>query len=68
MPNGKRGMTFGSVFDDFRYIWSGDDAQLEKLVNRLCEPYGPEIVEGHEHYEINMETGEYIKYAEFVLS
>ena len=69
-PNGDRGrwMSFGSNFEDFRYLWSDDDAQLDALVERLCSNYGPDSVEGTEYCEINMETGEYIKYAEFVLS
>ena len=66
-PNGDRGMSFGSGFEDFRYLWSDDDAELDALVKRLCSNYGPGSVEGTEHCEINMETGEYSKYAEFVL-
>lgn len=71
-PNGDRGrgrwMEFGSDFEDFRYLWSDDDAELDALVERLCSNSGPGSVEGTEYCEINMETGEYIKYAEFVLN
>lgn len=68
-PNGDRGcgMEFGSDFEDFRYIWWDDDNALDALVERLCSGYGPGSVEGTEYYEINMETGEYIKHANFVL-
>ena len=61
-------MSFGSGFEDFRYLWSGDDAQLEALVKRLCSNYGPDLVEGTEYCEINRETGKYIKSAEFELN
>ena len=67
--NGRRGdgMPIGNGFDDFRYIWSDDDGELEKLVKRLCSTYAPTGEEGDECYEINMKTGEYVKYAELRL-
>ena len=59
---------FGTGFDDFRYIWNGDDKALEELVKRLGGNYGPDSVSGKEHCEIDLKTGKYIKYAEFVLN
>lgn len=67
--NGARSghMYFGMGFEDFRYRWSDDDAKLDALVERLCNKYGPDSVEGMEYREIDMETGECVEYAEFVL-
>lgn len=67
-PNKERyGGSFGWGFDDFRYLWNDIDAELESLVKRLGSNQGPGSVRGSEYCEIDMITGEYTKYAEFVL-
>ena len=66
-PDIGKDFNFGSGYGDFRYRWDGNDEDLENLVERLCSNCGPDSVGGKEHEEINMETGEYIAYAEFYL-
>lgn len=68
-PQGKarQGESFASDHEDIRYIWDGDDADLIQLANRLCSGYAADASEGVEIEELNLETKEHVKFAEFNL-
>ena len=64
----RQGEYFAADFEDIRYIWAGDDKDLIQLADRLCSGYASESSEGVEIEELDFETKEHSKYAEFVLS
>ena len=64
----RKGESFGQGVGEVRYAFSDDDDDLENLVKRLCSNYGPAGgVSGSEHYEIDLETGEYSDFGVFGL-
>lgn len=64
----RQGENFASNFDDIRYVWEGDDEALIALAQRLCSGFAADDAsEGVEIEELNLETKEHSKYAEFVL-
>lgn len=68
-PNAERGygMSFGNGFKDFRYNFSGEDGDLEALVERLSSNYGPGSVSGEEVQKLDVKGRKFTKYAVFDL-
>ena len=64
-PNKKRATReFGKGYDDIRYI----GGSVDKMVDYLCNhSYEGSLEEGAEYKTLDMQTGEYSKYAEFDL-
>ena len=64
-PNKKRATRgFGKGYDDVRYVGGSVEKMVDYLCNHSCEG---SLEEGAEYRILDMQTGEYSKYAEFDL-
>ena len=64
-PDGKYRGGFGFGFDNFRYLWDGDEEDVIYLAKDLCSGWAPRVSRGTEYQEIDLTTGTYSEYAEF---
>ena len=64
--NGTSGFEFGSGFSIVKYKWDEKNNILD-LCERLVNNYGPDMVGGVEHSELDVKKGEIKEIAEFVL-